>query len=172
MYSDPPSEPQLTVVLDVGPTWVHAQWGSPTTSGSLPVSGYRITTVPQPRLLNTTIARFDNGSDTTNSSKDLLEQTPHNSTQVRSCNVTNQTDACLGLAKNIEWPTNTACIEVVCKNTSLISLEPGKNTVNLTELVPNLDYLLIITALSNGTNLESIPSDPVHFTTDIYGEIG
>ena len=66
--------------------------------------------------------------------------------------------------------TNAACNEVECRETDL-TVSSRITSANVTGLIPALMYLLVVTALSNGTNLESEPSNTITFTTDVHGNL-
>ena len=65
---------------------------------------------------------------------------------------------------------NTACNEVECRETDL-TVSSSVTSANVTGLIPALMYLLVVNALSNGTNLESEPSNAITFTTDMHGNL-
>ncbi len=163
--TDPPSQPQHFILIAIGPTWIHIQWAPPLTNGSLPVSGYRVTATPQ--LPHTS----DSGNTTSEDDGD------RNASSIIS--LRNSLSSCLSGKSNettrkngttVKWPVTTACVEVVCGDVELSSFNPGETVANLTGLIPDLDYIVDVTALSNGTNLMSSPSDPINFTTDVYGK--
>ena len=115
------------------------QWEPPSESGSLPLSNYKISAFP---FINSSNATFTLSS-------------------YSNCTISNNETQ-----DDIE--TNTACNEVECRETELI-VSSHITSANVTGLIPALMYLLVVTALSNGTNLESEPSNTITFTTDMHG---
>lgn len=60
--------------------------------------------------------------------------------------------------------TNSACVEVECEPT-FVMVPSSITSANVTGLIPGLEHLLVVTALSNGTNLQSSPNNAFNFTT-------
>ena len=64
--------------------------------------------------------------------------------------------------------SNSSCVEVECE-THTLEVLGTETTANLTDLVPALQYDLVITAFSNGSRLRSEPSERTTFTTLPHG---
>ena len=105
-------------------------------NGSLPLKSYWISVFPQ----------SSNNNDTFNS-------TFSNCTHSSNDNVTHN-----------DILTNSACVEVECEPT-FVMVPSSITSANVTGLIPGLEHLLVVTALSNGTNLQSSPNNAFNFTT-------
>lgn len=68
-----------------------------------------------------------------------------------------------------ESRVNSSCVESECE-TRREEVPGTETTVNLTDLVPGVEYSLTLIAFSNGSSLRSSPSELVSFTTEAYGE--
>ncbi len=64
--------------------------------------------------------------------------------------------------------SNSSCVEVECE-THVVEVPGNETTSNLTGLVPALQYTLAISAFSNGSRLQSAPSESTTFTTLLHG---
>ena len=64
--------------------------------------------------------------------------------------------------------SNSLCVEVPCE-TYVVSVAGNDLMANLTGLVPALTYTLVVSAFSNGSRLQSVPSEPVTFMTLQHG---
>ena len=112
------------------------RWEPPSDNGSVPLAGYRISVFPQ----------SSSDSDSVNSTySDCTHGSNDNETQ----------DDIL---------TNSACVEVECELTSVM-VSSGVTSANVSGLTPGLEHVVVITALSNGTNLQSNHSNAINFTT-------
>ena len=65
---------------------------------------------------------------------------------------------------------NTACVEFECE-TRYEEVLSNMTVLNLTGLVPAINYTLVIFAFSNGSNLQSGPSQQLHFITKVHGRL-
>ncbi len=54
------------------------------------------------------------------------------------------------------------CVEVECKSV-IVQIESV--SINISQLIPGVRHVLTVSALSNGTNLKSLPSKEVEVTT-------
>lgn len=64
---------------------------------------------------------------------------------------------------------NSSCVESECE-TRRKDVPGTEMAVNLTDLVPGVHYSLTLIAFSNGSSLQSSPSELLSFTTVAYGE--
>ena len=145
---DPPSEPRNPQLLQIGPTWVRLRWTPPTNNGSLPLSNYQAIATPQ-------VPTDSSSSGSATASSGLAGTELNLSVPIPS---------------EIVFSNNSSCVEVVCEP-SYVVVDAGTTEANVTSLVPSIPYKVVVTALSNGTNLQSLPSTPVNFATEVYGEI-
>ena len=144
---DPPTEPRNPQLLQIGPTWARLQWTPPTNNGSLPLSSYRAVATPQVTAIDS--------SDSTAASSGLVRTAFNLSSPIPS---------------EVMFSNNSSCVEIVCE-ASYAVVDAGTTEANVTSLVPSFPYKVVVMALSNGTNLQSLPSTPVNFATEVYGEI-
>ena len=147
--ADPPTEPRNPQLLQIGPTWVRLRWTPPTNNGSLPLSNYQAVAAPQ------LLADNNGGSTPTQNALGFFATELNLSVPISS----EQT-----------FSNNSTCVEVVCEPSHVL-VSVGTTEANVSSLIPSTPYQVVVMALSNGTNLESVPSTPVSFATEVYGEI-
>lgn len=64
--------------------------------------------------------------------------------------------------------SNSSCVEFECE--PRYEEVPGNQlTLNLTGLVPAISYYLVVFAFSNGSSLQSDPSQQITFNTQAHG---
>ena len=65
------------------------------------------------------------------------------------------------------YSIDSACVEVDCETVEVIA---GETLINVTGLLPAVEYVIHVVALSNGTNLESEPSSDLSHKTSVSGK--
>ena len=71
--------------------------------------------------------------------------------------------------RNFTYLKNSACVEIQCEELYKI-VSAATTSVNLTELVPAINYSVSVFVFSNGSNLQSRASQQVQFTTETNGK--
>ena len=142
IISDPPNRPQGLQSIEIGSTWAVLEWSLPFQNGNtIPISGYRLTASPIPT----------NYSD----ANVFHRRAPTLRTVISSGIEFNYTTVAFA---------NSACVEVKCEDAVSVT-GSDRLSVNITGLIPFVIYSATVSALANGTNLESEQSHSEHFLT-------
>lgn len=172
-FSDPPDPPQSLQVLQVGARWATLEWLPPGNVGPLPpLSFYEIVATPHLVMYHDVINQSNSddsipvgtkrttsrpGLEGRNQHREFLFSDDHNNNAIANRSLSRGFDP------------NTTCIEVLCEVLTM-RVDASSTVVNVTGLVPALEYELVVHALSSGTSLISRPSDAVSVTTKHSGK--
>lgn len=146
--TEPPSPPVDVHILLTGSTWFSMTWSPPQSQGSQPVSAYRVRATPQP-------------TNYSSRSNPVTLLSDNQDTGV------NQIPPPTLLTGGGMYSTDSACVEVDCDRVEVIA---GETLVNVSGLIPAVEYVVQVVALSNGTNLESDPSSDLSLKTSVSGK--
>jgi hypothetical protein len=162
-------------VLQVGARWATVQWLPPDDVGPLPpLSLYEIVATPHLAMY---YSDEDDVFEKSNSDDSIPVGTrkwgtssPEGEHQHQKLFSDDHSNGFANRSLARGFDPNTTCIEVTCERRT-VRVDASLTTVNVTGLVPALNYELVVHALSNGTNLVSGPSDAVSVTTQHYGQL-